>query len=105
METVKKIKEESSIKTPQMLNYLNFCHTDSKMLANIANNYFIEKIKNIRRKFTVTNNDPIEILKILKPGNENSFSIPFITINQTKNFIKELKSSNSTGYDDLNSKI
>ena len=42
---LKKLKEESSIKTPQMLKYLNFCYTDSKMITNISNNFFIEKIK------------------------------------------------------------
>ena len=88
-----------------MLRYLNFCHTDYKMIANIANNFFIEKIKDIRRHFFITDNDPIEILKKLKPRNENTFSIPFITINETQKYIKELKSSNSTGYDDINSKI
>ena len=102
---LKKLKEESTIKTPQMLKYLNFCYTDSKMLANISNNYFIEKIKSIRRKFIPSENDSIEIFKNLKPRNENSFKIPFITINETKNFIKELKSSNSTGYDNINSKF
>ena len=88
-----------------MLKYLNFCHTDFKMLANISNNYFIEKIKTIRRNFISTENDPLEILKKLKPRNENNFNIPYITIYQAKNYIKELKSSNSTGYDNINSKI
>ena len=88
-----------------MLNYLNFCYTDMKMISNISNNYFIQKIKNIRKTFTQSDNDPLEILKILKPRNKNEFKIPFITIGETKKIIKELKSSNSTGYDDINSKI
>ena len=46
---MKKLKEESSVKIPLMLKYLNFCYTDSKMIANISNNFFIEKIINIRK--------------------------------------------------------
>ena len=88
-----------------MFKYLNFCYTDMKMISNISNIFFIQKIKNIRKNFTLTENDPVEILKNFKPRNENDFKIPFITINETTSFIKELKSSNSTGYDNINSKI
>ena len=47
----------------------------------------------------------MEILKVLIPSNQNQFILPYITINETILLIKQLKSSNSTGHDDISSKI
>ena len=75
------------------------------MICNIANNYFIEKIKAIRREFLPSLMDPINILKFLKPRNINTLVIPEITCQETAKFIKNLKSSHATGHDNLNSKL
>ena len=75
------------------------------MIANIANNHFIEKIKLIRRLFNNFNINPLEIIKYLIPRNPNVFIIPLISINETKNIIKNLKNSYSCGHDELNSII
>ena len=47
----------------------------------------------------------MEILKFLIPRNQNVFSIPNISIKETVTLINQLKSSNSTGHDDILSKI
>ena len=53
-----------------------------KMICNISNNFFIQKIKDIRKKFTTTDCGPIQILKILKPRVNENFIIPNITIGE-----------------------
>ena len=58
--------------------------TSPKEIANIANNFFVNKIIQIREKFTNFNIDPIELLESLIPRNKNEFKIPKITIAQTQ---------------------
>ena len=48
---------------------------------------------------------PLDILGKLIPRIEDEFYIPNITIRQTLELLRNCKGSNSTGYDDINSKF
>ena len=74
-------------------------------LAEIINNYFIETIKKIREKFTWSQIRPIEILTELIPRCHESFLIQEISIDQTKQIIKNVTPTASTGHDDINNNI
>ena len=67
--------------------------------------FCIEKFNKIRKNFSISDFDPIQILSALIPRNDNTFTIPNITINQTETIIKQLKNSNSTGHDDITNNI
>ena len=56
--------------------------TSPKIMAKIANSYFINKIKNIRSSFNIINISPMEILKKIKPRNNNTYNLPTIDIKQ-----------------------
>ena len=79
--------------------------TSPKQIAEIANNFFIEKIETIRSKFKPDLVKPLDILGKLIPRIEDEFYIPNITIRQTLELLRNCKGSNSTGYDDINSKF
>ena len=79
--------------------------TSPKDIATIANDFFIDKIEKIRKTFTPSSVDPIDVLNTLIPRNKNEFKIPKITLSATQKIIKKLKNSNSTGHDDINNKI
>ena len=76
-----------------------------KEIAKIANEFFIAKINDIRKKFTPSTCDPIKILDTLIPRNKNTFKLPLITVTDTKKIIKKLKNSNSTGHDSISNRV
>ena len=88
------MKEFSDNKKQQIPNNITFNNiqvTSPLQIANIANEYFITKIKNIRNSFKQSYITPMYILEKLIPKCKNDINIPFITINQTNDIIKNLK--------------
>ena len=102
------MKEFSDNKKQQIPNNITFNNiqvTSPLQIANIANEYFITKIKNIRNSFKQSYITPMYILEKLIPKCKNDIHILFITINQTNDIIKNLKNSKSTGHDAINNRI
>ena len=79
--------------------------TSPKEIANISNNYFIQKIEKIRNEFFNDIVSPMEIVNKLIPRVEENLDIPLISIKQTIQLINNTKNSNSTGHDDINNKF
>ena len=75
-----------------------------KQLADVFNDHFIDKVNKIRRGFRNDSEDPIEILEKLVKKPESKFTIPEITLKETYNIITNMKSSNSSGFDEITSK-
>ena len=90
---------------PDKLLFNQVVKYSPREIANIANNFFISKVENIRRLFTESIVTPLEILRELIPRVEEDFSIEPITIKQTIKIIDSLKNSNSTGHDDINNRL
>ena len=60
-------------------------------IANLANQYFIDKITNIREKFGQNTIDPLYYIKKLFKKNDNEFLIPILTIKETEQLIRKAK--------------
>ena len=103
--TVKKFNNQEKSVPPNSIIQNGKIHTSPRDIANIANNYFISKIEGLRRTFFDDIVTPMEIVRALCPRVEDNFDIPLITVGQTLDLLLKTKSSNSTGYDDLNSKF
>ena len=86
--TVKTINKTDNQQPPDKIIHNNTCITSPKQIAQIANDFFITKIQEIRQQFTPPTVDPITILKRLKPRNNNTFKFPLITVRQTIDIIK-----------------
>ena len=70
-----------------------------KKIANIANSHYINKILNIRSKFTPSNVTHINILEKIIPKPSSKFTLPYISTKQVSKIIQKMKSSNSIGHD------
>ena len=55
-QTVKTLTNNNKQNPPRIISYNNIVITKLKEICNIANNYFIQKINNIRDKFTINHN-------------------------------------------------
>ena len=102
---LKKFNENLGQQIPNNINFEGEQITSSKKIADIANHYFKLKIETIRKTFTPTNINPIDILSHLIPRNENLFVIPPIQVSEVRLLISSLTNSNSVGFDSLSNKI
>ena len=105
-QTVKNITNVSKQNPPRILTHNNQVITKLKLITNIANNYFHNKISTIRSKFTTNKYVlPIQILQFLIPKNDNLFHLQPPSISDINKIIKNLKATNSVGSDIITSKI
>ena len=80
-------------------------YNSPKIIAELANNFIFYKILKISNGFKNFSISPIDILNKLIPRNNNTFLLPYISLNETKSMINNLKSKNSTGHDEITNKI
>ena len=73
-------------------------------IANVANEYYISKVRKIRAQFEHESCDPLHLLEGLMPRGTKTLSFKLITLEETKLLLKSLKTSGSTGFDDLSSR-
>lgn len=73
-------------------------------IAECLNNFFVDKIKNIRNNLSPPNIDPLRILKA-KNFPKGAFSFQAVHPDKVEEIIRGLKSSNVTGVDFLNSNV
>ena len=80
--------------------------TSLNKIFNIANIFFIEKIRKIREAFPENYSiNALEILEHLIPKSRNRFEIKMATMEDISRIIKKLKPKNSTGNDIINMKL
>ena len=102
---LKQINNNPSQQLPQTITHNGEVTNSPKSIAKLANDHFIQKIKDIRAGFSKPTCDPMEILGNLIPKCVNTFVLPLITLQQTKDIIGGLKNSNSTGHDKITNKV
>ena len=103
--TLKTETNTKQITTPNSITHNNETISSPLKIAEIANNFYINKINSIRQNFNNNNCDPITILNKLIPRKINIFKLPYITNNETMQIIKKIKPSNPKGHDQINSRI
>ena len=86
-QNVKNLSDTKKSGTPQMVSHDNKIITSPKVIANIANKFYIDKIINLRNKFTNLTFDPLTFVKNLLPRNDNVFTIPILKIEDTTKLI------------------
>ena len=79
--------------------------TSPGKLAKIMNDFFIKNVEDIQKSFKETDNNPVEYLEKLIPRPDDKFHLEEITIKETYEIITNMKVSNSTGFDNLNSRF
>merc|ERR1712101_100023 len=97
--TVKELTNTATKAPPRSIIYNNTVVTSLRKIANIACTHFINKVVTIRSKFSKHQVTHTQILEQLITKPTSKFTLPHITIKQTKRLIRNMKSSNSTGHD------
>ena len=104
-QNVKNLSDTKKSGTPQMISHDNKIITSPKVIANIANKFYIDKIINLRNKFTNLTFDPLTFVKNLLPRNRNEFTIPILKIEDTTKLIKKANNSWTIGHDDISMNV
>ena len=102
---LKETTNSSKITTPTSIIHNGETINKAIDIANLANQYFIDKIINIRDKFGQNNIDPLYYIKKLFKKNDNEFSIPILTIKETEQLIKKAKNSWTVCSDEISMNI
>ena len=103
--TVQKYGTKMSNKIPSRIIVDGLMTNSPKKVANAMNSFYIEKVKSIRKAFTKPEMKLIKLLAKLIPREETECKIPEITLEEVKEIIKETKSSNTVGCDNISSRI
>ena len=91
---------------PRNINHNGKFITSIKDICDIANQFYIDKIKKIRDNFTINNKiNPINILSSLIKRNPNQIYIKYATNEQILKIISKAKNKNSVGPDIVSMKV
>ena len=91
----------SSTGSPSRLFHGGRLFTSPKALAEIMNNFFIEKICLIRQKLPAPNEDPLKMLKHLMKDRKSTFSFSAVHPDVVHEIIINLKNSKTCSVDDI----
>ena len=79
--------------------------TSPQRLAEIQNQYYISKVRDIRMNMPRQKNDPLSTVRQRMAGRNINFSISSISPDEVDKIIKDLKNSKSSGVDNLDTYI
>ena len=103
---VRKIKTlASSTSSPTKLLSEGKLVTSPSQLANIQNEYYVQKVRTIRNELPHTMTDPLATLQQKMQGRETTFSLTAVSPDQVEKIISNLKNSKASGIDELDTFI
>ena len=102
-----------------MLGWLNWSSTSSPTklinegrfvsspgrIANIQNEYYINKVHTIRQELPQPRTDPLATLRERLHGNSSTFTFSAVTPDEVEKIISSLKNSKASGIDELDTYI
>ena len=97
-------KGEEDNGTPTKIIHNNKEVASPKKMSNIFNEFFIKKVEDIQSKFDEEDSDQMEILSKLIPRPNTTLDINYVTINEVYDAVIRMKTTNSCGFDQINSK-
>ena len=103
--SLKELAGQDKITTPRTIIHEGDTVTSPKELAEILNNHFIETVKTTREEFPDPRMSPIEILEKTMPRPDTTLKIKETTVEKTRKYINESKSTNTLRFDRITSRI
>ena len=79
--------------------------TSPQQMADVQNEYYINKVCEIRMNMPRQKYDPLTTVRRLMTGRTASFSISAVSPDEVDKIIRNLKNSKSSGVDDLDTYI
>ena len=101
---LKNICNKEEFEIPKEIRTKTGVERKPRLLANLANNHYIEKIKKIMMEMPKTTTTPMKILKKLIPRQEKTMKFNLISLEKTKKIIQKLPNTASHGYDPITNK-
>merc|ERR1711867_128894 len=98
---LKNICNKEEFEIPKEIRTKTGVERKPRLLANMANNHYIEKIKKIMMEMPKTTTTPMKILKKLIPRQDKTMKFNYITLEKTKKIIQKLPNTASHGYDPI----
>ena len=95
----------SSTGSPTKLLSQGNIETSPAKMADIQNQYYIDKVRTIRRNFRGQDRDPLRILRKRLQGRQASFSTRAVTPDEVDKVIRNLNNSKASGLDNLDTYI
>ena len=80
-------------------------HSKPSKLANIMNQYFINKVKNLRKNLPQSSGDPLDLTQRLLLNITSSFSLRAVHPDEINKIISNMKSSKSCGKDNIDTYV
>ena len=95
----------SSTSSPTKLLLDGDMVTSPNKMAEVQNQFYINKVREIRRNMPRQKNDPLSTVRQAVAGRDINFSISSISPDEVDKIIKNLKNSKSSGVDNLDTHI
>ena len=90
---------------PTHLFYNGKLYKKPSELASTINNFFINKVKNLRKNLPISNGNPLDLVSKLMKNRTCKFELISVHPDQVLEIISKLKISNSCGTDSIDSYI
>ena len=74
-------------------------------LANIMNQFFVNKVRNLRSNLPQSTGDPLDLTRRLLSKNESSFTLRAVHPDEIAKIISTMKSSKSSGKDNIDTYV
>ena len=95
----------SSTSSPTKLLHNGDMVTSPQMMADVQNEYYIKKVRDIRRNMAKEKNDPLATVRKFMNGRDVNFSLSSVSPETVDKIIRDLKNSKSSGVDDIDTYI
>ena len=103
--TLKGILGWKSSGPPSKLFYKGSLHTKAIDIANSQNEFFVEKINNIKAELPPAQIDPLGLLRKLMKNRKCTFQMKSVTLEDVEKIINSLSNSSAFGLDNLDTQI
>ena len=100
--TVKTFMDWKSSGSPSQISKDNFLYTKAKQVADIMNEFFVEKIQKLKIKFSGTPPNYNHCYRAMI-GKNCKLTMNYVSMRKVKKILKNLRSSKSVGLDELDS--
>ena len=84
---LKRICNREDFETPREIKTKEGIERKPRLLANLANNHYIQKIKKIMEEMPTTTTTPMKILRKLIPRHKKTMEFRMISLEKTKKII------------------
>ena len=104
----KEIKKYNGIEkavTPSRISHQGQIVTSPKVIAEIANSHYINKVINLAAPMETERRDPVKLLNKVIPRSTNCFKLKYISMRETFQIIRKLPNTNSTGVDSITNRV